>query len=399
MGMLDGIRVLDFTTNAAGPTAGGMMADYGADVIKIERPVVGDDCRTFPSIVDGQSLCHCWFNRGKASVTVNLTDPEGIEFVKKLIPDANILLESYRPGVMKRFGLDYESVSKLRPDVIYVSISAFGQNGPLSRKPGYDIIAQAMSGVMSITGEAGGPPMKSGLTLGDYFGGMNAFASAMTALYYWKTTGIGQHVDISLVHGLIWLNAALERGNVGQCATRQGNHHPTLAPYGLFNGKNGQSIIIAAVSKKIWENLCDVIDHPKWKHDPKFEALSSRAKNQKELITVIEQWLQQFDNIEDALALLDKAGIPCCKVYDNNDVYHDPNYRKNKWLIEAPVVPSITSMKKFVCRGPNATFSKEPGEFRRADDLGEHNYEVMSKYGYSKEEIDRLQAKWAGKVK
>lgn len=397
MGMLKGIRVLDFTTNAAGPAAGGLMADYGAEVIKIERPVTGDDCRTFPPIVDGNSLCQCWFNRGKDSVTVDLTDPEGLDFIKRMLPDTNIILESYRPGTMKRFGLDYESVCALRPDIIYVSVSAFGQTGPYSDRPGYDIIAQAMSGVMSITGEAGGPPIKSGLALGDLVGGLNAFASAMTALYYWKETGIGQHVDISLVHSLIWLNGSVERCNVGQCATRQGNHHPTLTPYGLFNGKNGQSIIIAAVGKKIWESLCDVMGRPELKQDPKFATLNSRTQNQKELIGYIEQWLSGFDDIEVPLAQLGKAGVPSCKVFDNNDVFHDPHFRGNRWLIEAPVMAAISSMDTFVCRGPNAGFSREPGTFRRADALGEHNAEVMEKYGYSQAEIDRLQSKWAKK--
>jgi len=397
MGMLDGIRVLDFTMNAAGPAAGALMSDYGADVIKIERPVVGDECRNFPPIVDGNSLCQCWFNRGKASVTVDLTDPEGTEFIKRLIPDTNIIIESYRPGVMKRFGLDYETVCSIRPDIIYVSVSAFGQKGPYSTRPGYDLIAQAMSGVMSITGEAGGPPMKSGLTLGDLFGGMNAFASAMTALYHWKATGVGQHVDISLVHGLIWMNGSVERCNVGQCAKRQGNHHPTLSPYGLFNGKNGQSIIIAAVNKKIWESLCDVMGRPELKHDPKFEVLNNRNQNQKELIGYIEAWLGRYDDINVPLKLLEQAGVPSCKVYDNNDVFSDPHYRGNNWLVEAPVMPGITSMDTFVARGPNAGFSREPGTFRRAAALGEHNYEVMERCGFPKEEIDRLQAKWAKK--
>lgn len=164
---LEGIRVLDFTTMAAGPTAAAMLADYGAEVIKIERPGRGEDGRKFPPMVDGESLTYCWFNRGKKSLAVDMKDPEGLELVKKLIPTAQVILENFRPGTMKKFGLDYESVCKVKPDMVYVSLTTYGQTGRLISKPGYDIIAQAMSGIMSVTGEADGAPQKSGIPLGD----------------------------------------------------------------------------------------------------------------------------------------------------------------------------------------------------------------------------------------
>ena len=397
MGMLDGLCVLDFTMNAAGPTAAVMMADYGANVIKVERPVVGDDARAFAPLVDGQSLSYGWFNHGKSSISIDLTDPEGIAVIKKMLPQVNVIMESYRPGIMKRFGLDYESVCAIRPDIVYVSLSAFGQTGPYARRPGYDLIAQAMAGVMSITGESDGPPMKSGLALGDMVGGLNAFAAAMTALYHWKATGVGQHVDVSLVHGMIWMNTALEHGNVGRCSTRQGNHHPTLCPYGLFEGKEGQSIIIAAVNKKTWESLCDTMGRPELKNDPKFEVLNIRNQNQKELIPHIEAWLKTFDDIGGAAALLEAAGVPCCKVFNNNDVLAEPHYRENNWIIEAPAMSGVTSMKTIVTRGPNAVFSKEPGVYKRAPALGEHNHEVLEHFGIDAAEIDRLQTKWTQK--
>ncbi len=400
MGMLDGIRVLDFTTNAAGPVAAAILTDYGAEVIKVERPITGDDCRGFaPLTADGKSLSHCWFNRGKSSVTVDLKDPEGIEFIKRMIPSVNVIIESFRPGIMKQFGLDYESVVSLRPDIIYVSVSAFGQTGPYAKRPGYDIIAQAMSGIMSVTGEADGPPMKSGFVLGDLVGALNAFAATMTALYHWKATGVGQYVDVSLVHSLVYLNSTLERCNVGEMAMRQGNHHPTLAPYGLFNGKNGQSIIIACVANRLFASLCDLMGKPELKDDPRFVTLKERCKHQKELIVYIEDWLKNFDNIEDAAKLLTDAGIPCCKVYNNRDVIADEHFRSNGWLVEAPVADDVSSLKTYITRGPNARFSKEPGRIHKAPTLGEHNYEIMETYGYSKEEIERLQAKWAENVR
>ena len=397
MGMLDGICVLDFTMNVAGPTAAMTMADYGATVIKVERPVGGDDARAFAPIIDGQSLTYGWLNHGKSSITVDLTDPEGIALIKKILPKVNVVIESYRPGIMERFGLDYESVCEIRPDIVYVSVSAFGQKGPYAKRPGYDLIAQAMSGVMSLTGEADGPPMKSGLTLGDMVGGINAFAAAMTALFHWKCTGVGQHVDVALVHGMIWMNTALEHGNLGRCSTRQGNHHPTLCPYGLFEGKGDQSIIIAAANKKTWESLCDVIERPDLKNDPRFEILTTRNQNQKELIPHIEAWLEQFDDISEAAALLEAAGVPCCKVYDNNDVLDEAHFRENKWIIEVPVMPGVTSIDTVVTRGSNALFSKEPGVYKPAPALGEHNHKVLEHFGIDAAEIDRLQEKWTQK--
>ena len=203
-GMLDGIKVLDFTTNAAGPTAGGMMTDYGAYVVKIERPKTGADERTFGVQVEGgKSLLCAWFNRGKKSVTMDLKDPEAIAIIKRMVVDFDVLIENNRPGVMKKLGLDYETLHAINPRLVYCSLSAFGQTGPYAKKPGYDILAQAMSGMMDVTGEKNGPPMKHGTTLGDYFGGVNAYASIVTALIYQQRTGIGQHIDVSLLQGLI----------------------------------------------------------------------------------------------------------------------------------------------------------------------------------------------------
>jgi len=395
--MLEGLKVIDVTTNMAGPLAAAMLADYGADVIHIEKPILGDDARAYPPKVDNISLAHCWINRGKKSVVLDLKDPVAIDIIKKMVADADVLVESNRPGVMKRLGLDYETIKQIKPDIVYCSVSAFGQTGPYAAKAGYDVIAEAFSGFMHLTGYPDGPPMKTNIAIGDILGAVNAFGSIMTALYYRQNTGIGQHIDVSLARGLLYANTPFDRLNIGVSEKRTGNHDPALNPYGVYEGSNGQSVVIAAISSNLWEKLCRIIGREDMINDPRYSENSLRAKNQQEIIPVIEDWLKKFENIQDAIALLDEAGIPCIKVYSNDDIAKDPHAIECGWLVEAPVQNGITSMTKYLTRNVIATFSEAPGTIKKAPALGEHNYEVLSKYGMTKEEIDEIQAKWTKK--
>lgn len=392
--MLEGIKVVDFTNNFAGPAAGGCLADFGASVIHIEKPVIGDDCRKFPPMMDGYSLASSWNNRGKKSVVLDLKDPEAIAVVKKMIAEADIVIESFRPGVMKRMGLDYEACKAIKKDVVYCSISAFGQSGPYSSRPGYDIIAQAYSGFMHLTGDPQGPPMKSAIVLGDTLGSLNAFGSIMAALYYREKTGIGQYVDVSLARGLLWVNTTFDRLNIGINEKRAGNHDPALSPYGLYDGNNGESIIIAAVSVNTWKNLCTVMQKEELIDDPRFQDNYLRSVNQKELIPVIENWVKSFDHVDEPLKMLEEAGVPSIKVQDNQDIANDVHARECRWIIDVPVQKGITSSKTFLTRNVQADFSETPGEVRRGPALGEHNYEVLEQYGWSKEKIDAMETKW-----
>ena len=391
---LEGIRVLDFTTNAAGPVSGGMLADYGAEVIKIERPGTGADERNFGVQVEpGKSMLSAWFNRGKKSVTLDLKDPDAIALILKMVPDFDVLIENNRPGVMDRLGLGYEKLHELNPKLIYCSVTAFGQQGPYAKKPGYDLIAQAMSGMLYITGEKNGPPMKHGTTLGDYFGGCNAFSAIVTALVYQQRTGLGQHVDVSLLQGLLYLNSTVEYLNVGQFVRRQGNHHSALSPYGLFQGKNDQSIIIGAVSPKMWTSLCAVMGQPALAEDPRYDGLQKRVRAQEEVIIIIETWLRTFEDINDALKLLEAAGVPCCKVYTNKDVLADPHVRNQNLFVEV-ATPSDVTRETYLARNCNAKLSETPGVIKPGPALGEHNHEVLERYGLTSKEIDTLLARW-----
>lgn len=395
--MLKDVRVLDFTSNAAGPCCTSMLADYGAEVIKIERPVTGNDERTYGIQVDGMSLLGAWLNRGKKSVTLNLKDPDAVALIKRMVQDCDVLVESARPGVMDKLGLGYEEIHKLNPKLVYCSISAFGQSGPYAKKPGYDLIAQAMSGIMDICGEKDGPPVKSGTTLSDYVGAINAFGSIVTALRYAEQTGVGQQIDVSLLMTMIYLNGAVEYLNVGQKLTRSGNHHNTLAPYGLFEGRNGQSIVLAVISPKLWTAFCQVMGRPELAEDPRFNTLQQRRVNALELISIIENWLKSFEDISEAAAILDAAGIPSAKVFDQEDVMNDPHIRDQEYLVEVPTPTTVTSMDSFMARNCLAKFSETPGKVKKAPFVGEDNLEILGRYGMTSEEIAALQARWIKK--
>jgi crotonobetainyl-CoA:carnitine CoA-transferase CaiB-like acyl-CoA transferase len=239
--------------------------------------------------------------------------------------------------------------------------------------------------------------MKSNVAIGDIFGAVNAFGSIMAALYYRQNTGIGQHIDVSLARGLLYANTPFDRMNIGNSEKRTGNHDPALNPYGVYEGSNGQSVVIAAISFVLWEKLCKIMGREDMIHDPRYSENSERAKNRAEVIPVIEDWLKKFAKIEDAIALLDEAGIPNIKVYSHDDIIKDRHALECEWLVEVPVQDGITSMNTYVTRNVLTTFSETPGTIKKASALGEDNYEVLGKYGMTKEEIDEIQAKWSKK--
>lgn len=398
--VLEGIRVMDFTNNVAGPCCTAMLADMGAEVIKVERPVAGDDSRGIAPRLEGKSLQFNWFNRGKKSIELSLKDPEAIAILLKMIADADIVVESYKPGQMKKYGLDYQTVRQVNPKIIYCAVSACGQIGAYADRPGFDVIAQGMSGFMDMQGDPDGDPVKCGTTIGDYIGVLNAYSGILTALYYRQLTGEGQFVDISLLDGLISVMSPLENAaTLGAHPTRTGKHHGTMAPYGVYRGKNGQTAIIAAFSAGQWSKLCAAMGMPQLLEDPRFINNAQRTANIKELVDVIETWLGAFDDIGGAIALLEKAGVACCKIRSLYEVANDQNLWDNGSLIELPLPPSYTEHRTIRARGPWIRFSKTPMEMRRAPDLGENNYEILGEYGWDKEKVDSMEKLWSGSFK
>lgn len=392
------LKVIDATNNYAGPLAGAMLADYGAEVWHIEKPVLGDDNRYFPPIIDGISINYCTSNRGKKSVVLDLKDPRGVEAFKKLVEKADVLLESYRPGIMEKLGLGYEELKKINPRLIYCSVSAYGQVGPYAHRPGYDVIAQAVSGIMEMTGEPDGSPNKIGPAIGDWVGGLNAFGSIGTALYYRSLTGLGQHIDISLARSLMWMAAKLDHNITGKVESRTGNHHSNLAPYGIFMGNNGESAVIGVLSPNLWEKFCTVIGRPDMAADERFITNDKRVENKQILIEIIEAWLRTFGHIDEAVERLMDAGIPCSKIFNMIDIDKDPHYNQCGWISDIPMADAMTTVRYRRFPSDPVVFSEFSAEYRKAPALGEHNHEVLESLGYSSSEIDEMEAEWEAKV-
>lgn len=397
--LYEGLKVIDATNNYAGPMAGAMLADYGADVIHIEKPVLGDDNRFFPPMVDGISINYCVSNRGKKSLVLDLKDPRGAEAFKKLARDADVILESYRPGVMERLGLDYQAIRKLNPRIIYCSVSAYGQTGPYADRPGYDVIAQAVSGMMEMTGEPDGAPTKIGAAIGDWVGALNAFGCIGTALYYRERTGRGQHIDIALARSLMWMAAKLDHVITGTVATRTGNHHSNLAPYGIFQGNHGESVVIGALSSNLWTKLCDVMNRPEMAKDPRFISNDQRVDNKSVLIEMIEEWLKDLDSVNTAVDALMEAGVPCAKIYNMMDIDEDLHYNTCGWIADMPMAIDMKSVRTRRFPSNPFTFSEIQAEYGVAPNLGESNHEILGQLGLSVEEIDTMESEWEERAK
>lgn len=390
--LFDGLRVVDFTNNAAGPSATALLADFGAEVIKIERPVSGDDSRVFAPQVDGVGVTYCWMNRGKKSIVLDMEDPEAQTIARKLIATADLVVESFKPGTMKNFGLDYEAIKEINSRIIFCSVSAFGQTGPDSSKPGYDGIAQALSGVMDLTGEPDGPPTRVGVMLADYGAGVFAFSAMSAALYHRERTGKGQHIDIALLDCLVSMNGSVEPAGLGRKPTRSGNHSPVLTPFGIFQG-NGEAVIICAPAQKPWQSLCEVMGRKDMIDDPLFLNNATRAGNQVLLVAAIDKWLQTFDNVDEPLALLDKAGVPCAKVNSTADLLENRQLQAREMITDLEM-PDGISVKSIKARGNPLKFSEAKAVLRKAPTLGQHQGEVLASLGYDVAIIAAMKEKW-----
>ena len=394
--MLDGVTVIDFTNNIAGPVCSAMLSDHGAEVIHIEKPVWGDDSRNYFPTYMGTSCTFSYANRNKKSLVLDLHDPRGVEVVKEMIRRADIFLESNRPGVLEKYGLAYEQVKDLNPRLIYCSVSAFGQKGPYRQKAGYDVIAQAFSGMMYYTGEPENGPTKNHYCVGDYVASYNAFGSIMTALYHRERTGRGQFVDVSLARGLALMNGCLYGELVGFKPYKTGNKDSHLSPYGVYQGSHGDGIVIAAVNVNLWERLCSAIGRPELAKDPRFITNDKRCENQEEVTEIIESWLKSFDRIDDAVQILNEYGVANHKAYTVYDILKDPHARSQGWIKDLPLLHSQADQTAPAMIG-SADFSEGEYVLRRAPEFGEHTEELLRRYGMSSEEAADCAEKWKGK--
>jgi crotonobetainyl-CoA:carnitine CoA-transferase CaiB-like acyl-CoA transferase len=377
--MLAGVRVLDFTQYLAGPTATRLMAELGAEVIKVEQAKGGDPSRALPFLKDGRSIYFIQQNRGKKSCCVDFSKPEGVELVRALIPHVDVVIENYGPGVMEKRGLDYASLRQLNPGLVMCSVSAFGRKSPLSHLTGYDYIAQAFSGIMHMTGDADGPPRFVGVAIADGIAGVNAFAALGYALLHKNRTGQGQYIDISMVDALYHMQSVevqMFAANAGKYKPmRFGIHHYMSCPQGVFKAKQGYIVILAL--DRQWPNVCQALGKPELINDPRFSSAGRRGKNKTELIAMIESWLQSFPTDEAALKALAEHRVPAGPVLSIEETVSHPYFAARKMVrnVPDPLLGEVT------IPGFPFKFSAFPEELPlTAPLLGEHNEEVLEQY-------------------
>jgi len=377
--MLNDIKVLDFTQYLAGPTATRLMAELGADIIKVEQAKGGDASRALPFLKDGRSVYFIQQNRGKKSLCVDFSKPEGVELVRALISKVDVVIENYGPGVMEKRGLDYESLRHLNPRLIMCSISAFGRKSPMSHLTGYDYIAQAFSGIMHMTGDPDGPPRFVGVAIADGISGVNAFAALGYALLHRDRTGQGQYIDISMVDALYHMQSvevqmfAASKG--AYKPMRFGIHHYGSCPQGVFKGPQGYMVILAL--DRQWPNVARALGKPELVTDPRFSSAGRRGRNQKELIPMVEAWLQSFPTDEDALKALAAHRVPAGPVLSIEESIAHPYFTARRMVRQVPdqILGEVT------IPGVPFKFSAFPEELDlRAPLLGEHNDEVLGTY-------------------
>ena len=389
--MLADCRVLDFTQYLAGPTVTRLMAEMGAHIVKVEQAPMGDPSRLLPFVKNGRSGYFVQQNRGKKSLCLDFSKPESIELLRSLAQTVDIVVENYGPGVLEKRGLDYASLKEINPKLIMVSISAFGRKSPLSHRVGYDLIAQAFSGVMHMTGEPDGPPQFVGMGVADVGSGVHAFAALGYALYYREKTGIGQHIDIAMIDALYHMhevNVQVHALSEGQYVPmRGGSHHPLVCPCGAFKGPQGWIVILAL--DRQWPSVVQAIGNPELLNDSRFTTGADRAKNQAALIPMIEAWLQSFPTDEAALHALEEHRIPSASVMAVKDTLTHPYFKARDMVRTVPdqLLGEVT-IPGFPLK--YSAFPELPD--LRAPLLGEHNAKVLSEHlHYTSEQVADLQ--------
>lgn len=385
-GALSDVKVLDMTRILAGPYCSMMFADMGADVIKLETKR-GDDSRAFAPMVNGESAYYMNLNRGKKSITLDLKSEKGKELFRKLVERSDILLENFRPGTMEKLGLGYEELKKINPGLIYGCVSGFGQYGPYSNRGGYDIIGQAMGGLMSTTGWPGGEPTRTGTAMADVLAGMSVTIGVLAALNNQRRTGIGQKVDVALVDSVV---SSLEIINQiylvsGRIPERIGNRYESCYPYDSFKAKDG-SIVIACGNDKLWNLLIQLMGKPELGEDERFNTNPKRVQNHAPLKVFVEDWLKDKESAVIVDELLN-VGIPAAMIYTIEQVtkdHHIADVREMFVELEHPVAG------KMKVTGNQVKMSETPVSIKTpAPTLGQHNEEVFKGIlGLSDEEYE-----------
>ena len=384
---LDKIKVVDLTRTLAGPFCTMLMGDMGAEVIKVEEPTGGDETRKWTPFVNGESTQFLTFNRNKRSLSVNLKEREGLKIVQDLAADADVMIESFRAGTLDRRGLGYEAIKKTNPGVVYCSISGYGRTGPMADMPGYDLLIQAYSGLMSLTGDPEGSPLRIGFSLVDLFTGMMAYGTILTALRQRDQTGKGQWVESALLDGQV---AALSYHATGFMGTgvepkRMGSGHPSLVPYQSFSASDGQ-FIIGCANQGLWERMCRAIGQDAMLDDPRYTTNTDRVEHRAECVGELSAVFAQKTTAH-WVDLIVEAGVPCGPINTVADVVSNPQVLARNMIAEVdhPNIPNL----KFP--GSPLKLTDSPATIRRVPPmLGQHNEEILEEAGYSPEKIADL---------
>ena len=391
---LSGIRVLDLSRILAGPYCTMMLGDLGAEVIKVERPGTGDDTRTWgPPFAGGESAYYLCCNRNKKSISIDLKNPRGLELVKEFARVSDVLVENFTPGLMKDFGLDYETLRERNPRLIYCSITAYGQDGPYRDRPGYDMVLSAVGGLMWITGPEGGEPCKVGVAITDVVTGVHASGAIMAALLWRERSGRGQYIDCSLldVQVAALANIASNYLVADKEAQRWGTAHESIIPYQVFPTKD-RPIAIAVANQKLWVNFCRTVGKQEWIKDPRFESNPKRVENRKEMVASVAELMAQ-KTCDEWVELLVEASIPCGPVNNMERLFADPQVLHRGMIAEVPH-PTIGTLR--LCGVP-IKYSEAPGSIRLPPPLlGEHTDEILGDVlGYSPEQVEALRRQGA----
>ena len=383
---LQDIRVLDVTQVMAGPYCSMMLADLGAMVVKVEPPT-GDSTRQMPGAAGNDTPAFNAVNRGKRSIVLNLKSAAGRDVFIRLAQSSDIVVENYRPGVMASLGLDYPTLSAANERLIYASISGYGQTGPLRDKGGFDLIAQGVAGIMSVTGAPGGPPMKSGVPLTDLGAGLFALVGILAALEHRHRTGVGQLIDTSLVDAGVALSVweATEYFSGAGVPTALGSAHRMNAPYQAIRCADGY-ITLGGANERLFRRLSDVLGHGEWGDDERFADNASRVKHRAALAELIEA-ITSTKPRAHWLALLDANDIPCGPINDYAQVFADPQVLAREMVVETEH-PTLGHLRTL--GSPIKMSATPPDVSRRAPRLGEHTVEVLAEAGFSSEEIAAL---------